>query len=83
MCFSRNRHFHPTKKRYDEQARKAVHIYFLIIRNLYIPICLLLYLFDNVILPVALYGCEIWGFKNSQSKLFKINIMIFSDRLLV
>ena len=25
-----------------------------------------LYLFDHVILPIALYGCEIWGFENSQ-----------------
>ena len=36
------------------------------IRNLDIPIDLQLYLFDNVILPIALYGCEIWGFENSQ-----------------
>ena len=25
-----------------------------------------MYLFDHVILPIALYGCEIWGFENSQ-----------------
>ena len=36
------------------------------IHNLNIPIDLQLYLFDRVILPVALYGCEIWGFENSQ-----------------
>ena len=28
VYFSRNRHFHQTKKRYVEQARKAVHIFF-------------------------------------------------------
>ena len=38
------------------------------IRNLnIIPIDLQLYLFDHVILPIALYGCEIWGFENSQN----------------
>ena len=31
-----------------------------------IPIDLQLCLFDHVILPFALYGCEIWGFENSQ-----------------
>ena len=36
------------------------------IRNLNIPIDLQLYLFDHVIVPVALYGCEIWGFENNQ-----------------
>ena len=36
------------------------------IRNLDIPIDLQLYLFDHVILPIALYGCEIWGFENCQ-----------------
>ena len=36
------------------------------IRNLDIPIDLQLYLFDHVILPIAFYGCEIWGFENSQ-----------------
>ena len=28
-------------------------------------ICSCIY-FNHVILPIALYGCEIWGFKNSQ-----------------
>ena len=41
-------------------------MYFTIIRNLIIPIDLQLYLFDHTILPFALYGCEIWGFENSQ-----------------
>ena len=36
------------------------------IRNLDIPIDLQLYLFDLVILPIALYGCEIWDFECSQ-----------------
>ena len=43
-----------------------MHVLFKRIRNLDIPIDLKLYLFDHVILPIALYGCEIRGFENSQ-----------------
>ena len=43
-----------------------MHVLFKRIRNLNIPIDIQLYLFDHVILPIALYGCEIWGFENSQ-----------------
>ena len=43
-----------------------MHVLFKRIRNLDNPIDLQLYLFDHVILPIALYGCEIWGFENSQ-----------------
>ena len=60
-----------------------MHVLFKRIRNLFIPIDLQLYLFDNVILPVALYGCEIWGFENIYFKLLKIYTNISSDRLLV
>ena len=66
VIFSRNRHFHKTKKHNVEQDRKAMHVLFKHIRYLDIPIDLQLYLFDHVILPIALYGCEIWGFENSQ-----------------
>ena len=44
-----------------------MHVIFKRIRNLDIPVDLQLYLFDHVILPIALFGCEIWGFENSQS----------------
>ena len=43
-----------------------MHVLFKRICNLDIPIDLQLYLFDHVILPIALNGCEIWGFENSQ-----------------
>ena len=66
VIFSRNRHFLKTKKHKVHQARKAMHVLCKRIRNLNIPIDLQLYLFDHVILPIALYGCEIWGFENSQ-----------------
>ena len=43
-----------------------MHVHFKRICNLDIPIDLELYLFDHAILPIALYGCEIWGFENSK-----------------
>ena len=43
-----------------------MHVLFNRIRNLDIPIDLQLYIFGHVILPIALYGSEIWGFENSQ-----------------
>ena len=48
-----------TKKHNVEQARKAVHVVFEQIRNINFPIDLQLYLFGNVILPIALFGCGI------------------------
>ena len=38
-----------------------MHVHFKRIRNRNIPIDLQVYLFDHTILPIALYGCEIWG----------------------
>ena len=38
VIFSRKRHFHQTKKHNVQQARKAMHVFFKRIRNLYIPI---------------------------------------------
>ena len=72
VIFSRNRHFHQTKKHNVEQARKAMHVLFKRTRNLDIPIELQLYLFDHVILLIALYGCKIWSLKIA--KLLKIYI---------
>ena len=80
VIFRRNSHFHQTKKHNNEQARKAMHVLFKRIHNLYITIDLQLYLFDHVILPVALYGWKYGALKIA--KLLKIYIMISLDILL-
>ena len=56
-----------------------MHVLFKQIRNLDIPIDLQLYLFDNIILHIALYCCEIWGFENSS--IMEELHFISSDRL--
>jgi hypothetical protein len=35
------------------------------LRNISIPIALQLKLFDTVILPILTYGCEVWGYENT------------------
>ena len=53
--------FNQTKKHNVEQARNAMHVLFKRIRNLDLQ----LYLFNHIVLHIALYCCEIWGFENS------------------
>ena len=82
VIFSRNRHFHQTKKHIVEQARKAmyVHVLFKRILNLNIPmICSCIYLtmlFYLLHYMVVKYGAL------KIAKLLKIYIMISLDRLL-
>lgn len=64
VVFSKNRSFFKAIKHNVEQAKKAMHLLYKRIRNLHIPIDLQIQLFDQTILPILLYGCEIWGFQN-------------------
>ena len=41
-----------------------MHLLYKRIRNLNLPLDLQLHLFDHTILPIALFGCELWGFEN-------------------
>jgi hypothetical protein len=34
-------------------------------RNLNLPVDIQLELFDTMVLPVVIYGCEVWGFKKN------------------
>ena len=62
--FSKYRSFHKTIKHNVEHAKKALHLLYKRINNLHIPIDLQIHLFDHTILPILLYGCEVWGFSN-------------------
>ena len=42
-----------------------MHLLYKRINNLQIPIELQVQLFNHTILPILLYGCEVWGFHNS------------------
>ena len=41
-----------------------MHLLLIRTRNLYLPIDLRLKLFDQTILPILTYSCEIWGYEN-------------------
>ena len=47
-----------------EQANKALFVLYKKIRNISLPIDIQLKLFDQLIQPILLYGCEIWGYEN-------------------
>ena len=42
-----------------------MHLLYKRIRNLNLPIGLQLQLFEHTILPIVIYGCEIWAFENT------------------
>ncbi|MCW4343918.1 MAG: reverse transcriptase family protein [Candidatus Thiodiazotropha endolucinida] len=66
VIFTKSRSFYTTIKHNVEQARKALHVLYRKTRNLHLSLDTQLYLFDHTILPILLYGCEIWGFQNTQ-----------------
>ena len=66
VIFSKSRSFYPAMKHNVVQAKKAMHLLYKRIRNINIPIDLQLKLFDQTIVPILLYGCEVWGFQNTQ-----------------
>ena len=62
--FSRSCSFLTAKKHISNQAKKAM--YCLIKRSKYLclPIDLQIDLFNKIVKPILLYGCEIWGYGN-------------------
>ena len=66
VVFSKSHSFYKAMKHNVEHAKKALYLLYKRIRNLHLPLDLQLHLFDHTILPILLYGCEIWGFQNVQ-----------------
>lgn len=64
IVLSRTGSFSKAKKHLCEQAQKAMYGVIRKIRNFNLPLNCQFDLFDKVVLPVLLYGCEIWGFEN-------------------
>jgi len=50
------------KKHVVNQARKALFGLYTTTRNLELSIECQLKLFDNLVLPILTYGCEVWWF---------------------
>ena len=66
IIFTKNRSFYTAMKHNIDQAKKAMHVLYKRIRNLNLPIDLRIQLFDHIIVPIMLYGCEIWGYQNTK-----------------
>ena len=56
--------FLQARKHIASQANKAMHLLNMRINNLDLPVDLQLKLFDNTILPILTYACEVWGFES-------------------
>ena len=56
--------FSETKVHLSEQATKAMFSLLKKWQQFDIPVDLMLELFDKSVVPILLYGCEVWGFEN-------------------
>ena len=66
VLLSNNGSFLNARKSIHDKANKAMHLLYMRINNLDLPIDLQLKLFDSTILPIMTYGCEIRGYENLQ-----------------
>ncbi len=64
LLFSTSGSFLNARKQIVSQATKAMHMLYTIIYNLDLPIDIQIKLFDQTILPILTYNCEVWGFQN-------------------
>lgn len=66
VLFNYNGRFCKAKKRIIEQARKAMFSIVKKARKLNLPISIQLHLFNSMVVPILLYGSEVWGIENLQ-----------------
>ena len=64
IYLSRTGTFAKAKKHIAEQANKALFSLLKKIRSLSLPYDIQIDLFDKLVKPILLYGCEIWGSGN-------------------
>ena len=80
VMFSKTRSFKLAKTHLVEQARKALFSLYQKICNLDLPIDCQIKLFDNTVLPILTYACEVWGF-GDLSKIDKVQTDFFKHIL--
>ena len=64
IYFCKNNSFVTTKTYIADQGTRAAYNLLAKTRNMHLPIDLQLELFDNLVKPILLYGCELWGSGN-------------------
>ena len=65
VIFNYTGHFRQCKMYVKDQATKAMFALLSKGRRLKLPIDIMLDLFDKTVVPVLLYGCEVWGYENN------------------
>ena len=65
VVFSCNAAFKKHKMYLKDQATKAMFALLSNGRRLKLPVDIMLDLFDKTVLPVLLYGCEVWGYEKN------------------
>lgn len=66
LLLCKNNSFVPTIKYIADQGSKAVYSLLKKARTLQLPIDLQIELFNKLVKPILLYGCEIWGAGNTE-----------------
>jgi hypothetical protein len=64
ICFSRTGNFFKCRKLAYDKAQNAMFSLLRLARNQELPLNIVLNLFQALVVPVLLYGCEIWGYGN-------------------
>ena len=64
VLFNRSGSFFKTKQEIAKQATKAMYSLIKKCKHLCLPINIQIDLFNKMVKPILLYGCEIWGFGN-------------------
>lgn len=64
IYMSRSGSFLKTKKYIAEQGSKAMYSLLSRVRKLDLPFDIIIDLYNKMVLPVLLYGCELWGYGN-------------------
>ena len=59
VLFYKSGSFLRAKQHIVEQAKKAMYLLFMRIHNLELPLDMQLKLFDNTVLPILTYSCEL------------------------
>lgn len=67
IIFMYNGSFKNNQNKLLEQGRKAMYSMLRKCRSLGLPIDLQLQMFDTMVAPILLYGCEVWGYSNNNT----------------
>ena len=72
IFFSENGNFSHCKELQKQQAERAMFCLLNKCKKLDLPIDVQIDLFDKIVVPILLYGCEIWRYENFRVPTVKV-----------